>query len=346
MSKNQYSENCCNQFSADTSIYDDFYIFDLTLGCRYLTFRHSDDNSSVGKSIYDIMTPSNAQELCDHMMSDSPSPMFIQTTKGPALVICSLVQSCSLGILIFSHMGTDNLYRICRKYSLAVRYATELVTDTRYRITKHCLQNEQQLLSLMNTYMQIFSNDMCNRIVTGNLTELLEKQIQNISRFVNCKIHIERNCDTVAYSDFDMGMFTAFVLLVAADALLYSSDGCASLCMEMANRVPVIRFSLNIRGSEILKLPSFYSFRYTAHRKNMPYDYCRTEGMLSGKLIPLSEHLSHLSKHSPQDLTLNTEFESFLHTDIPEIDIDSLLTIEEMLILRERLLANTDTRDI
>ncbi len=343
MSKNQHPENSPSPTSSELPILDDFYIFDLTLGCRYVAFRFQGNDSPVGKSIYDIMTPTGIEELLAHMLSDSHAPMFVKTSRGIALVLSSLVPSASLGILIYSRMGSDNLYRICRRFNLAARYSNELLRSGRCRMTNNCLQNEHRLLSLINIYMSIFSTDMCNRMLTGNLTQLLEKQIRQISLFVGCPIHIDRKNDIIAYSDFDIGMFSALVLLLAANARLFSSDGCASLCLEMTNRTPIIRFSLNIFGDAPLKLPSFESLRYTAHRKSMPYEHYRTDGVFSGKLSPLPEYLSHLTKRSPQDMPLESELESFLRMGIPEIDIDSLLTIDEMLALRERLRSNADS---
>ncbi len=339
---NKYIKNQPRQLPAAT---EDCYVFDKFLGCRYIAFSSASKERNMGKSIYEIMSADGAQELLEHMKNNPTVPMFVSTVHGTALVISLLAPSYSLGILIYAHIGSDTLYRICRKSEIAASYAKELVVGKRCRMTKHCMQNKEYALTLMSSYLRIFSKDMCNRVLTGNLSELIKTQISQITRFVNCPTDIECKGDMIAYSDFDMGMLTAYLLLIALTARMFSSDGKLSLCLETRNRIPLIKFSIKLRGSDSLRLPSLETLRFTAYQNGMPFDYCRTDGIFSGELSPLTNYLSRLANKSPQQPPLTSELEIFIRTQAPSINADTLLTVEQMFALRDILLSNSDIPD-
>ncbi len=333
------------QLAESAPIYEDLYAFDITLGCRYIACRTQSTKRSMGKSIYDIMTPVGAEELLSHMTGKSHAPMFVKTVHGTALVICSLVPSCSVGLLIYTQANADILYRICRRCGVASLYSRELVKSRRCRITEHFLQNEECCLSLMSRYMRVLSTKLCNRMLTGNLTQLLEQQIYELSYFVGCPVSLDCKNNLLAYSDFDIGMFTALILLVLMNARMFSTDGRVSICLHTKNRVPFIKFSMKLRDGELEHLPSFEALCFTAHRKSMPYDFCREDGMLSGELSPLPDYLSRLTNKSPSEASLTEESEACLHTAPPRLNANTLLTVEEMLILSELLRSGADTSE-
>ncbi len=345
--KNEYRPNNSQHTmnaDCDTQIHEDIYAFDLTLGCRYIAFRTQNKRRNMGRSIYDIMTPSGAEELLAHMMSTPKVPMFVKTVHGTALVLSTLVPSCSTGLLIYAHIDSDILYRICRRCGIRASYSSELTVGKRCRITKYCLQNEELCLLYMSTYMRIFSDKLCDCALTGNLTQLLCMQISELSRFVGCPASIDCRGDIIAYSDFDMSMFTFLILLVLMNARMFSTDGKATIVLNMKNRIPFINFSFNIRDSELVRLPFMTALRFTAYRRNMPYDFYCDNGIFWGELSPLPKELSHFTNKSPAEISPDPELIAFFQTSMPEVNVDALLTIEEMLTLGELLAAESDTR--
>lgn len=103
-----------------------YFLFDISSGCRFFANRVTYKCPEVGESLYDIMSDESIDELITHLTSFSEAPIFVLTKLGVAIVLPHLVPCSSFGILVLPHFDGSYLYRIFKHKKWDAVYSKEV----------------------------------------------------------------------------------------------------------------------------------------------------------------------------------------------------------------------------
>ncbi len=287
----------------EREILDNCYVFDFASGCRFIARRALHSHQIGGKSIYDIMSREGAEEMLAHLMSHTDVLMFVKTSLGPAVVVPSLVPSCSLGVLVFATWDTDDVFREARAGRMKVAFSRELTAGRTIRHTKSSIKNAERSALLLSRLREAFAGTHERQLVSGNITSRLEERIYALSYYVGCPVGIVCEQPIIAVGDFDLSLFVAFTAITLMCARDVAPLREASVALENNDYGISVRVSMVTAGQHKKKLKGVEDFRALADRKRMLFEYLWDPEIIHIRFSPIAKDWSFLEVKSPNDIS-------------------------------------------
>ena len=287
----------------EREILDNSYVFDIAEGGVFIARRAVSSRRDIGKSVYDIMSREGAEEMIAHLMSHTDVLMFVKTVLGPAIVVPSLVPSCSLGVLVFDTQDTEDVFRAARVNKMRAAYSRELIAGRCIRNTKSSLKNAERSALLISRLYEVFAGTHTDQLVSGDITSLLEERIYALSYYVGCPVSVVCDRPIVSVGDLDFSLFVVFVLISLMCARDISPLRDATVTIENNDYGLSVRINIVSEKQSKEKITPIESFRALAYRKRMLFEcHWETEGIHT-RFSPLSKDWSLLEVKSPDDET-------------------------------------------
>ncbi len=284
----------------NSKILDDMYIFDISDGCKFICERARHIHSLQGKTLFDIMSEDSIFELLMHFTSYTEDFIFVKTNVGNALAVPALVPSCSLGVLIFPRIGNDDFLRIAKCRDFGIRLSRELTDGKKWRLTKSSLANEHYCEELLDRVQCVFGNLVKTPHISGDITGILESRIYEIAHFIGCPVGIVCQAPICTSSNFDFGMFCAFVIVSMCIARARAAKNGAAVTLSEDECGVLVRFSI-LNGINLpYDIPAIINFRCAADRKRFRFEYTYSNEIIHLLLCPTAYDWSLLDIKSPE----------------------------------------------
>lgn len=279
--------------------YDDIYVFDMADFCRIVTARELHKDRNMGESIYDIMTQEGIYEMLEYSKTYTDIPMLVKTAYGPALLIPSIVPSTSLLVLSYISVGGENLYKYCKDNGASVRYSSELDTaginadfEMPDAVSRYC---ERYLQRIENAFKNVASG----KLLSGDITLLLEERIYALSYYAGCSVSILCEEPIIAYGEFDFSMFVAFVFALMLTARRFSNKKEMALTLENKSYGTAILVSMATQGNKVYDSDELRVINAIADKRRRFFEHMCDDFISHIRFSPVSKDWSYLEIKSP-----------------------------------------------
>lgn len=281
---------------------DRCYIFDLADDGMLIASRAPFAEEAQSESIRAYLSLGTWEELRAHLLSYSVCPMVVDTHLGTGVVLPTLTPDASLGVLCIPTIPRDLLVRLagCGRYGDFVLASS--LSDIRIRQSSRTEAARPAFLAWTNELLRVFDVGAlpteCDRLFPINV--FLRERAHQLASYLGCPIEWHEYGDVTNYGDFELPLFTAFLLnalclarRVATNRRAYVSIGTTNFGCTVG-----VRF-LKREGTVTEHLQELLSLRALAERKNLLFDYAEGEGMLHIRFAPVSKDWSYLELKTP-----------------------------------------------
>ena len=289
-----------------SEIFDDFLIFDISDGCKFIAWR-GDLALAVGQgSLYGIMSPESARQVRDHAMSYERLPMFVDTEHGVALVVTELVPSSSLGVLIFPKIGARKLCRFFERREIDVAFAGELTAPALMGKIRLSAAEERDCERLWGLVCDAICRP-AEECVCGDATELIEQSIYAASAYVGCPVYVGCQAPAINLCGLDLPMLKAFLLVVLSSAVRVSRRAQATVSIESCTHGVGVRVSIEMKKGRGISPDTARAICAIADRNRMLIEYMPDESITHVRLCPIRHDWSLMNIKTPSAAEANAQ---------------------------------------
>lgn len=286
----------------DSKMFYNYHIFDISDGCSFIAERITDKSRPLGSGLYDIMSDDQVMETVAHATSYTEIPLFVNTTRGVAMMLPHLAPCSSLGVLIFPHFGGDHLFRIYKHMGWRAKFG--IGTDgLSVRYSKNCTKYtpfaeelNDRIHSALDWTVSAFATDLC-----GDITPHLENRVYAMSYFTGCPVGLTCNESINVLGEFDFPMFTAFLLIMSAIVCDVSPTGECAIALSKPDHEVEIRADFITDDNDVRNHPSAAAIKRIVDRKRMCIVPFAADNMVHCKFYPTVKDWSILGIKSPDE---------------------------------------------
>ncbi len=253
------------------------------------------------ESIYEIMSEKGAAELLKHMRSYNGKPMFVKTKLGCAMFIPAFASACTLGILVLPCFGGDKFYRVVKYSKYKIAASEELTVGKRCRMCRSATAVKDKCISLMEQLTNAFGDICTIQFVKGDVTQLLEQKIYDLSHYCACPVEVICDTPLVATTDFDYALFSAFVFICMTLTRRSAEKSELTVTLTCENSTVSVLASIPMGAAEqVQNSVSIQKFRKIAKRKSMDFDCFCASHVLHIRFSPHVFDRNELGFRSPR----------------------------------------------
>ena len=280
-------------------IFDDFLVFDISDGCKFIA-RRGERALSIGQNgLYDIMPYDRVGDVRDYLLSYAHAPMFVSTELGVALVLPALVPSSAFGVMLFARMGADKLCRFFEKRGIDAVFSEGLTRELligKGRLSSSEQADCERLWELVCDALYC-SEDEQNRL--GDVTDLIEQTVYAASAYVGCAVYVSCQSPAINLGGLDLPLLKAFLLVCLASTAQVSRRSQATVSIEQNEYGISVMVSIEMKKGCVIHPSTALAVRGIADRNRMIVELLPDESITHLRLCPVRHDWSLMNIKTP-----------------------------------------------
>ncbi|MBQ9112252.1 MAG: hypothetical protein IJY08_01590 [Clostridia bacterium] len=281
-------------------ILDSCYIFDISDGGSLVASRVADGKRRIGDTLFDLISPAEADFLLSHCKSYTSQPAVINTRYGIAVVFPHLMPAASCCVLCFPTMGGDEfciaLSRLRRAHCVSPEAGR--VLKRRRMPDGGCLTRCRILLERTDA---VFSGTEVLFECSGDITDIVADRIYDISCYAACPAGVVCGDALISVGDFDFSLFVCFIVILMFCARCVSPMRAVSVTIEQTEYGAAVTVSFEVfAGIDVDGLEEIRSCRRMAFRRNLLFEVMSGDSVVHIRFSPVRREWSYLELKSPE----------------------------------------------